>query len=190
MRVARTPAAFQRGATLAIGLMLLTLVTLLGLAGANAARVELMLAQNEQFRENAAAAASAGIEFAISRIATMPTDAIEQTSSVLESGTLDTASQDRWETRRRFTGFETGLPQLPGPLLAGAHFEIISTGHSARRSVDVQRQGVMRIVPAPPGLVALAGDALGLASCVPESAHCWSTGQMRRVYWQRVAGAE
>ena len=50
--------------------MLLSLVTLLGLAGASSAHVEAQLAQNEQFRENAASAASAGIEFAISRIVT------------------------------------------------------------------------------------------------------------------------
>ena len=42
MRLAR-----QRGATLVVGLMLLTLVTLLGLAGASSAHVERLLAQNE-----------------------------------------------------------------------------------------------------------------------------------------------
>ena len=61
----------QRGATLVVGLMLLTLVTLLGLAGAATAHIEPQLAHNEQFRENAASAASAGIEVAISRIVTI-----------------------------------------------------------------------------------------------------------------------
>ena len=58
----------QRGTTLLVGLMLLMLVTLLGLAGAATAHIEAQLAHNEQFRENAASAASAGVEVAISRI--------------------------------------------------------------------------------------------------------------------------
>ena len=62
--MSRRAAARQR--TLAVGLILLTLVTLLGLAGASSAHVERLLAQNETFRENAASAASAGIEMAIS----------------------------------------------------------------------------------------------------------------------------
>jgi len=60
--------ARQRGATLAVGLILLALVTLLGLAGASAAHVERLLAQDQAFRENAANAASAGIEMAIRAI--------------------------------------------------------------------------------------------------------------------------
>src|SRR4029078_10242582 len=70
-RVAQCAAAVnaaQRGATLAVGLVLLTLVMLLGLAGASAAHVERVLAQDEAFRENAATAASAGIEMAIRTI--------------------------------------------------------------------------------------------------------------------------
>ena len=63
----------QRGTTLAIGLTLLSLVTLLGLAGASTAHVERLLAQNGLFRENAASAASVGIESAISRIVTLST---------------------------------------------------------------------------------------------------------------------
>ena len=60
--------ARQTGTALTVGLLLLTLITLLGLAGASSARVELQLAHNEQFRENAASAASAGIEIAIRHV--------------------------------------------------------------------------------------------------------------------------
>jgi len=67
MRLAR-----QRGTTLIVGLLLLTVVMLLGLAGADGANIERQLARNEQFRENAASAASAGIEYAISRIVSSP----------------------------------------------------------------------------------------------------------------------
>jgi Tfp pilus assembly protein PilX len=64
--------AHQRGTTLIVGLLLLTVVMLLGLAGADSANIERQLARNEQFRENAASAASAGIEYAISRIVSSP----------------------------------------------------------------------------------------------------------------------
>src|SRR5690349_10576461 len=58
----------QRGTALVAGLLLLSVITLLGLAGATSAQVELRLARNEQFRENAVSAASAGIEIAISHV--------------------------------------------------------------------------------------------------------------------------
>src|SRR3954469_3205511 len=62
--------ARKRGAALAVGLMLLTVITLLALAAAGSAHVEQVLAQNDGFRENAASAASSGIEMAIRAIVT------------------------------------------------------------------------------------------------------------------------
>ena len=70
-----TRPAMQRGTTLTVGLMLLALVTLLALAGASAARVEYRLALNERFRENAAFAASAGIELFQRRLMNSTPDA-------------------------------------------------------------------------------------------------------------------
>ena len=133
----------QRGATLAVGLILLSLVTLLGLAGASTAHVEQQLAQNEQFRENAASAASAGIEIAIRSIVnTAAPAAVPASIRDVVPGTAD-----RFETSTRFVGFELALPQLAGEPLAGAHFEILSAGYSARRAVDRQRANVMLVSP-------------------------------------------
>jgi hypothetical protein len=163
----------QCGTTLAVGLILLALVTLLGLAGASAAHVELALAQNEQFRENAASAASAGIEFAIGRIVTNP-----ESDAVLHAELPGSA--DRFETTARFTGFDHALPQERGARLAGAHFEIVSTGYAARRATDRQRAQVLLVVAAPADVAA--------ADCEPLAAgvRCHRRGELLRLSWQRV----
>jgi hypothetical protein len=167
----------QRGTTLVVGLLLLGLATLLGLAGAATAHIETQLAHNEQFRENAASAASAGVEFAISRIVTTP-DPESLSASV--SATLP-GSADRFETQTRLLGQDIALPQAAGANLAGAHFEIISTGYSSRRAVDRQRVIVMR--------VDVATDATAAAECEPANpgVHCHEAGELVRLSWQRLA---
>jgi Tfp pilus assembly protein PilX len=165
----------DRGSALTVGLILLTLVMLLGLAGAGTARIELLLAQNETFRENAASAASAGIEMAISEIvgSTNP-----ESVDTLVTGRMPD-SPDAFEARVRFVGFETALPQEPAARLAGAHFEILSTGRSARHAIDRQRAGVMWIVDTP--------GEVNAAECEPVvQRHCHEHGALERLYWQRV----
>jgi Tfp pilus assembly protein PilX len=164
----------SRGATLIVGLILLSLVTLLGLAAASTARIEAQLAQNERFRENAASAASAGIEFAIRRIVATPDfTAVTQTSNASLP-----ASADRFETMTRFAGFEPALPGDSAAPLAGAHFEIVSTGFSARRSVERQRASVMLVVE--------STDAAALP-CDPPRVRCYRAGELVRTGWQRLA---
>jgi hypothetical protein len=161
------------GAALVVGLLVLTLVMLLGLAGVGAARIELLLAQNETFRENAAIAASAGIEMAIREIS-----GTDLESDTLVSGQLP-GSADSYETQVRFVGFEHTLPQAPAAHLAGAHFEIISTGRSARNAIDRQRAGVLRVVD--------AGGETNAADCEPVAPRqCHERGDLERLYWQRV----
>ena len=164
----------ERGTALVVGLVLLTLVTLLGLAGASTAHIETQLAHNEQFRENAASAASAGIEVAISRIVTTPEPASFSFGATLSG--LD----GRYEIQARFLGYDIALPQEPGANLAGAHFEIVSTGHSSRRAVDRQRALVVR--------VAASADRVVASECEPAIAgvHCHRDGELVRVSWQRL----
>jgi len=164
----------QRGAALAVGLMLLALVTLLSLAAAGDAHVERQLAQNDSFRENAASAASAGIEMAIRAIETSPSP---NTVPLLINGRMPDAST--WEVEIDFLGYELSLPQEPAAHLAGAHFEILSTGHAARRAVDRQRARVMWVVD--------ASDPPATADCEPLAPrHCHRSGEFERLSWQRV----
>jgi hypothetical protein len=164
----------QGGTTLVVGLMLLTLVTLLGLAGGATAHIEAQLAHNEQFRENAASAASAGVEVAISKIVTTPEPASFSYGAALPG------SAGRFEIQARFLGWDSALPQAAGAHLVGAHFEIVSTGYSSRRAVDRQRAIVMR--------VDAASEPVAASECEPALAgfHCHEAGELVRVSWQRL----
>jgi hypothetical protein len=170
---ARMKARRQRGATLATGLMVLALVTLLGLAGSTAAHVERLLAQNEAFRENAAMAASAGIESAIHAIVNSSDPGAVPAQF---SGRL-AGHDERFEVSVRFAGLETTLPQAPGAHVAGAHFEIVSTGYGPRRARDRQRADVMWVVDA----------TVSGTDCEPLLPRpCHVRGQIERLAWQRV----
>lgn len=166
----------QHGATLAVGLVLLALITLLSLAGASAAHVERVLAQDEAFRENAVCAASGGIETAIRAIVTSPDPA---SVPALVSGSLPD-TEARFEASIRFAGYELALSQPPAARLAGAHFEIVSTGYAARGAVNRQRAGIMWVVDAPAATT--APDCEPLA---PD--RCHERGALERLSWQRVS---
>jgi len=163
----------QRGATLAIGLILLSLVMLLALAAASAAQVERRLAQNQWFRENAATAASAGIEMAIRAIVSSPDPASTPTRLAGQLG------DNRYEVELRLAGIEQSLPQLPASRVVGAHFDILSAGHAARGIVDRQRAGVMWTVDGPAGATH--------ADCTPiVPRRCYARGELERLSWQRM----
>ena len=163
----------QTGSALLVGLLLLSLITLLGLAGAAAAQVDLQLARNEQFRENAASAASAGIEIAISHVTSSTPESVPPRLYASLPG------PDRFEAQTRFLGYEFGLPQSPGANLAGAHFEIIATGHSARNAIQRQRAVVMRVVRV---ATAPGADCEPAATGVP----CARADELYRLAWQRM----
>lgn len=166
--------ARQDGAVLVVGLIIMTMVMLLSLAAAGSAHVETLLAQNESFRENAASAASAGIEMAIRAIVTSPgPDAVPAHLS----GDLPDSSH--YDVELRFLGYESALPQEPPMHLAGAQFEITSTGSSARNSVDRQRAGVLWVTEAPTTPVT--------ADCAPLAPRqCHRLGQLERLSWQHA----
>ncbi len=130
----------ERGAALVIGLIMLLILTILAFAGVNTATTELAMANNEQFRRNAADASAAGIEQAISRIGTVGTTA-GASASIAPTDLGDGATQYR--ANLRYVGDETGLPQSSADKFVGLHYEIESTGTSARNARDVQVQGVM-----------------------------------------------
>ena len=70
------------------------------------------------------------------------------------------------------------LPQAPGAHLAGAHFDIVSTGTGARHAVDRQRAAVMRVVDA------AEATPTDCAPVVPR--RCHARGALERISWQRV----
>jgi type IV pilus assembly protein PilX len=145
----------QRGAALAIGLILLVVLTLLAFTGINAATTELAMAGNEQGRKNAAQASAAGVEIAIANLAAVPT--VAGAAPVVRDQTLRAGSADRFRTSSVYVGDERGLPQSSVDKFVGLHFEIESTGRSLpdtrREGRDTQTQGVFVVTSSGP-----AGD--------------------------------
>src|SRR6185503_5745169 len=122
-----------RGSALVIALMLLFILSLLAVAGMSLSTAEIVMAGNEQFRRRASDAASSGIETAVARLR----------GSTAEGE----VSSDAFIATVRRAGVETSLPQSSADKFVGQHFEIESTGHSARGASDVQTQGVLLITP-------------------------------------------
>jgi hypothetical protein len=54
---------------------------------------------------------------------------------------------DTYTVSLRYTGREAPLPNASTEKFAGNHFEIESTGQSARNATDVQMQGLMVVTP-------------------------------------------
>jgi Tfp pilus assembly protein PilX len=127
----------QRGVALAIALILLLIATLLATGGMMTATAELVMAGNEQFHRHAVDAASAGVEVALARVATAAGGVFDNAGAT-NSGPYITSS--------RYAGEETSLPGFSAEKFAALHFEIESTGSSARNAQDHQLQGVMVIV--------------------------------------------
>lgn len=152
----------QRGAALVIGLVLLVILTLLAVTGMNTATTELVMAGNEQYRRAAALAASAGVEEAIADIGTVPTVPGAAPIQVLGVPVGNVAT-DNFSTSTRYIGEETGLPQSSVDRFVGLHFEIVSTGSSARNASDRQVQGVFVVASAAGGSggVGQLGTGLG-----------------------------
>jgi type IV pilus assembly protein PilX len=142
----------SRGAALVVALLMLVILTLLALSGINTATTELTMAGNEQYRRNAAQAATAGIEDAVTRLGGVPT-APGAAPTVVGPTLLPDSTNERYTTSTRFTGDELGLPQSSADKFVGLHFQVDSTGTSARNATDLQSQGVM--------VVAASGSAGG-----------------------------
>ncbi|MGD9597608.1 MAG: PilX N-terminal domain-containing pilus assembly protein [Steroidobacteraceae bacterium] len=152
MKTTPVPATFrpQRGAALVIGLVLLLILTLLAITGMNTATTELVMAGNEQYRRAAAMAATAGIEEAIADIGTVP--AVPGAAPTEVTGVpVGAAGTDHYSSATRYIGAETGLPQSSVDRFVGLHYEIDSTGTSARNARDRQVQGVFVIAGASGG---------------------------------------
>lgn len=132
----------QQGAALVIGLILLLILTLLAVTGMNTATSELIMAGNEQFRQNAFQAAEAGIEQAISVLPTVPQSG---TAVVVADVAVPGSTTDEFTTSSRYLGDDLNLPGFSAGKFVGFHYEIASTGVSARNANAQHAQGAFVI---------------------------------------------
>jgi hypothetical protein len=129
----------HRGAVLVVALVLLLIITLLATTGMAMSTAELVMAGNEQFHRKAADAASAGVETVIARLAARSP---ERSAALTSAGT--TAAGD-YVASARFVGEESNLSGFSAEKFTGLHFDIESSGGSARNASDAQVQGVLVI---------------------------------------------
>lgn len=142
----------QGGAALVVGLLLLLVLTVLAISGMNTASLELVMAGNTQYQQNAFQAAETGIERALVFAEFNPSAGTEQIP--------ETDPPEAIPGTNNADGFvATITPQLSGapqPALWGSswdsfstyHFEIDSTGTSVRNAIAVNTQGLAVISPA------------------------------------------
>lgn len=143
----RTSHSSQRGAALVMGLILLTVITLLAVVGMNIANTELAGATSDQLRMRAFNAAETGLE---SRIQSLAVDRTTSTTPVVsdvtdvENAPLNTATEeaaDTFETTTVYRGEGGMLSRFSTKTFVGFHYSIESTGRSARNAEAVHTAG-------------------------------------------------
>jgi hypothetical protein len=169
--------ASQRGAALVVGLLLLLVLTLLAVSGMNTASVELVMAGNTQYYQNAFQAAETAIEqgyvhgtFNPGSVYRIP--ALAPPAEDGEEDEEETPAAPGYPIPGSSTDYfiATITPQLNGqaqPALWGSswdsfstyHFEVRGEGISARNARADNRQGVAVISPADPTVTPLNASA-------------------------------
>ena len=128
----------QQGAALVVGLILLTILTLLAVSGMNTASVELVMAGNEQYRQRAFQAAGTGIEEALSELATVPQD---NTGKTLTDQPVKKTTNETYNVTSKYVGDDLNVPGFSTGKFVGLHYEITSDGFSSRNAHSQQTQG-------------------------------------------------
>jgi type IV pilus assembly protein PilX len=125
----------QRGAALVVGLLLLTILTLLAVAGMNTASTELVMAGNEQFREGAFQAAEGGVEREIRNLRDVLT---EGGLPLTRTATFGANNTSRATITYRDEGAARGSSEAT---FRAYHYDVTSVGQSSRNSTSTQIQG-------------------------------------------------
>lgn len=137
----------QEGAALVVGLVMLMVLTVLAVSGMNTATLELQMAGNSQFAENAFQAAETGVDRAlaiggfntalplVAPVALMPSG---DTITTVTTFDIATAVPDGGYSMGTGTGFQA------------FHFDIVSQGTAARGATATNRQSFYIVGPGAP----------------------------------------
>jgi type IV pilus assembly protein PilX len=128
----------QRGAALAVGLILLLVLTLLAVSGMNTASTELIMAGNEQYRQRAFQAASTGVERALS---TLPSAPQLRNPPPSAPAAVTGEATDTYVTTTQYMGDDLNIAGFSTGKFVGFHYLITSDGTSSRNSRSEQLQG-------------------------------------------------
>jgi len=133
----------QRGAALVVGLLLLVIITLLAITGMTTANTELIMAGNEQQRQNGFRAAETGVDQAILDVQNTPTtfNACRKTGPIEIFGT-----SDRYATATQYLG-EGGIQAGWGAGVSSAHVYAVRVRGAGARGAETEIwQGVVKII--------------------------------------------
>ena len=143
----RTAAARrQRGAALVVGMMLLMVLTLLAISGMNTATMELQMAGNAQYSENAFQASETGLETALREAKVNGVNTMNLAPE--KTLAMPASTIDKYKILTRHTP-ENGVTKVPGGGYSmgvgkgfnAYHFDITSTGTSSRSATETHVQG-------------------------------------------------
>jgi Tfp pilus assembly protein PilX len=153
----------QRGAALVIGLILLTIITLLAVVGMNISNSELASATSEQLRLRAFQAAETGVEYGVIEMFKTPAKckAVRTTAATPIGGSpINSATglpTDRYQARVSFIdegtvteGYSNGYTSF--------HYNIETIGSSSRNAVARHQQGSYIVNKTDPSFGPLGSD--------------------------------
>ena len=137
--------ARQQGATLVVGLVLLLVLTVLGVSGMNTATMEVTMASNTQFQEDAFQAAEDGIDIAIA----------QRNYTTVAPTTVAPLPGNPDYNRQSITTFMTTTPVPDLAFSMGTstgsvqafHFDIVSVGMGPRNARDTHNQSFYVVGP-------------------------------------------
>jgi type IV pilus assembly protein PilX len=126
----------QTGATLIVGLVLLLVLTVVGVSGMNTATMEITMAANTQFQQDAFQLAEEGIDIAIAT-KRYSTDNADPRTTVDWLGTPDF---DRRAVTIYLEDRNTPAPGSSVGEIDAFHFDIVSVGRGPRNAASTHNQ--------------------------------------------------
>jgi type IV pilus assembly protein PilX len=125
------PRRTQTGATLIVGLVLLLVLTVVGVSGMNTAKMEITMAANTQFQQDAFQLAEDGIDMAIGTRA----------YSTATARTIDWLGNADYD-RRAVTSYRMNTAAFGSSVgeLEAFHFDIQSIGRGPRNALSTHNQ--------------------------------------------------
>lgn len=140
---------YQRGAALIIGLVLLMVLTILGISTMRTASLELLMAGNAQFKENAFQLAESGIENLLAQIdagALAPLPVVNWEQDLGQTPITELGGD--YALRQRFINDAAITTCGSLDTFAAYHFEVESMGRSQRDAESTQTRGYFLCGPA------------------------------------------
>jgi hypothetical protein len=128
---ARAARSRQTGATLIVGLVLLLVLTVLGVSGMNTATMQVTMAGNMQFQQDAFQMAEDGIDIAIGTL-DYTTDE-DRTVPWLGDPDIDRSAVTRYQMNTLAPGFSGGAVEA-------FHFDTTSVGRGPRNGTSTHTQ--------------------------------------------------